>query len=172
MIYIVTSGCYSDYGIDAVFQNRDKAKDYCRCHPNAEIEEWQFFDDNIYTPFNIVRILMRIYSNGDNNVYFDFGTLSKEDDGCYMSNRNSVSMYSNHIEIHLRRLLPQNYDEEIIREKYKKVFYDLFPEIKYILSELGVFSKDDFNNWEEYKYVKKYIEEYIEGKFGIETESI
>ena len=171
MIYIVTSGCYSDYGIDAVFQNRDKEEAYCRCHPDTEIEEWEFFDDNIYTPFNIVRILMRIYSDGDNKVYFCFRTLSKEDVGFYLSNQDSVSVYSNHIAINLRRLLPQNY-EETIRKKYKKVFYDLIPEIKYILSKLDLPGNNILTNRGKYKYAKKCIEEYIEGKFGIETESI
>lgn len=39
MIYIVTSGEYSDYSIDAVFQDKNKAEAYCKCHPDAEIEE-------------------------------------------------------------------------------------------------------------------------------------
>lgn len=69
MIYIVTSGCYSDYGIDAVFQNRDKAEAYCRCHTDTEIEEWEFFDGNTYTPFNVVKISMHIRLNGTNDIY-------------------------------------------------------------------------------------------------------
>ena len=72
MIYIVTSGCYSDYGIDAVFQNRDKAEAYCQCHPDTEIEEWEFFDGNTYTPFNVVKISMHIRLNGTNDIYFKF----------------------------------------------------------------------------------------------------
>lgn len=172
MIYIVTSGCYSDYSIDAVFQNRDKAKAYCRCHPDAEIEEWELLDDNIYTPFNMVRIRMCIRLDGTNDIYFEFQTLSKEDDEFYMSNSDSVSAYSQQIEIHLRRLLPQNYDKEMVEKKYTKAFYDLVPEIKYILSELDLRGKDVLTNWEEYEYAEKCVKEYIAGKFGIETESV
>ena len=36
-IYVVTSGAYSDYGIDAVFTNGDKAKEYCAIHNNGEV---------------------------------------------------------------------------------------------------------------------------------------
>lgn len=172
MIYIVTSGCYSDYGIDAVFQNRDKAEAYCRCHPNTEIEEWELLDDNIYTPFNMVMIRMCIHLDGANDIYFKFQTLSKEDDKFYMSNSDFVLEYSQRIEIHLRRLLPQNYDKEIVEKKYTKVFHDLVPEIKCILSEFDLPGNNILANREKYKYAKKYIEEYIEGKFGIETESI
>ena len=31
-IYIVTSGCYSDYGINAVFTNKELAEKYCTAH--------------------------------------------------------------------------------------------------------------------------------------------
>lgn len=172
MIYIVTSGCYSDYGIDAVFQNRDKAEAYCQCHPDTEIEEWEFFDGNTYTPFNVVKISMHIRLNGTNDIYFKFKTLSKEDNEFYMSNLDFVSAYSQQIEIHLRRLLPQNYDKEMVEKKYTKAFYDLVPEIKYILSELELRGKDVLTNWEEYECAKKCVKEYIAGKFGIETESI
>ena len=37
MIYIVTSGDYSDYMIEAVFQRQDKAEAYCKCHPDSRI---------------------------------------------------------------------------------------------------------------------------------------
>lgn len=172
MIYIVTSGCYSDYDINAVFKNEDKAKACCQCHPDTRIEEWELFDDNIYTPFNIVRIGMCIRSDGTNNIHFTFETLSKEDDEFLMLNFDSVSVYSNQTEINLRRLLPQNYNKEMVEKKYTKVFYDLIPEIKYILSEFDLRNKDIINNWEKYEYVKKNIKEYIEGKFGIETETV
>ena len=86
MIYIVTSGECSDYSIDAVFQDRNKAEAYCKCHPNAQIKEWEFFDDNIYTPYNVVHIHMDILENNGKRIYFKFQTLSKEDANYYMTN--------------------------------------------------------------------------------------
>lgn len=41
-IYIVTSGCYSDYRIEAVFTTQDKANDYVQQHgADCDIEEYE-----------------------------------------------------------------------------------------------------------------------------------
>lgn len=44
IVYIVTSGEYSDYGINAVFDNKTQAELYCAAHDDGfnipEIEEW------------------------------------------------------------------------------------------------------------------------------------
>lgn len=55
-VYIVTAGDYSDYHIEAVFKDREKAEAYCKYHKDCEIEDFGFSDDNIYTIFNYVRI--------------------------------------------------------------------------------------------------------------------
>lgn len=40
-VYIVTSGEYSGYGIEAVFTNEEQAELYCAIHPYCEIDEWE-----------------------------------------------------------------------------------------------------------------------------------
>lgn len=50
-IYIVTEGCYSDYHIEAVFKDREKAEHYCSCHEECAIEEYWFSDDKRVPPF-------------------------------------------------------------------------------------------------------------------------
>ena len=173
MIYIVTSGDCSDYSINAVFQDRNKAKVYCECHPDTEIEEWEFYDDNIYTPFNVVHIYMNIRSKDENWISFSFQTLSKEDDNCYMVNKDCVNVYGTHrIEINLIRMLPNNYNEEKIRNKYTKVFHDLIPEIKYIISDIRLDGEWGGNRYKQRKYAEHIIEDFIAGKFGIETDSV
>ena len=173
MIYIVTSGDYSDYGIDAIFQSKDKANAYCSCHPDAKIEEWKFFDNNIYTPFNVVNINMNIYPNNTQRILFNFQTLSKEDAKFYLVNKDNVSVYSTgHIDVHLIRILPEKYNEENIKNKYTKVFYDLMPEIKYLISDIGLSNDIMKNNYDQLKYASKLVENFIAGKFGIETESV
>ena len=85
----------------------------------------------------------------------------------------------------LCRLLPDKYDVEIMTNKYTKVFYDLIPEIKYLLSDSGhhikkLLSSEDLNlddHIEKYdykmrEYISRLIEEYIANKFGIEVENI
>lgn len=172
MIYIVTSGDYSDYSIDAVFQDKNKAEAYCKCHPDAGIEEWEFFDDNIYTPYNVVCIDMDISGNAK-KIYFNFQTLSKEDADYYMANQDRVTVYdAQHISLYLIRILPKNYNKENIKDKYTKVFYDLIPEIKYAISDMGLsndFMKDDYDKRQD---AAQLVKEFIAGKFGIETESV
>lgn len=173
MIYIVTSGEYSDYSIDAVFQNKDKAEAYCKCHPDAEIEEWEFFDDHIYTPFNVVTIHMNILSSKNEEIHFDFRTLSQEDASFYMVNRENVTVYTpHHISIFLIRMLPKNYDKQYIKNKYTKVFYDLISEIKYVVSDIGLNYDYMKNSYDQCKYAEGLLTEYLAGKFGIETESV
>lgn len=53
-IYLVTSGAYSDYGVDAVFLEEKKAMLYCAVRnikqPDSfRIEEYETLDDNINT---------------------------------------------------------------------------------------------------------------------------
>lgn len=52
-IYLVTSGEYSEYGVDAVFLDKEKAMLYCAAHNVKEtddpcwIEEYDTYDDDI-----------------------------------------------------------------------------------------------------------------------------
>lgn len=48
-VYVVTRGDYSDYGIEAIFTNREAAEKYCAVHPEIYgdepmIEEWYISD--------------------------------------------------------------------------------------------------------------------------------
>lgn len=164
IVYIVTSGCYSDYSIDAVFKDKAKAEFYCKCHTDCEIEEWNLSDGDTFTPFNHVSIIFSIRQDRDlRDNYFNFKCSAIEDSKFYLKNRDSVSVYAKDwIEIALHRRLPNNYDEEKIKAKYTKVFQDLRAEILYLVSELNL------DSWENRKLAAKYIEEYIKGKFGIE----
>ena len=45
LVYVVTTGCYSDYGIEAIFSSKEKAKELLERLERAEedypnIEEW------------------------------------------------------------------------------------------------------------------------------------
>lgn len=50
-VYIVTDGCYSDYGIEAVFTDDKKAKLYCAAHESDDmrIEEYDTENNEIIT---------------------------------------------------------------------------------------------------------------------------
>lgn len=60
-IYIVTSGCYSDYGIDAVFLDEKEAEKYIATknkedswHDNYGIEEYETQDGKINIGNNVI----------------------------------------------------------------------------------------------------------------------
>lgn len=154
------------------FRTKTKPKHIVNVTPDAEIEEWEFFDDNIYTPYNVVHINMDISGNAK-KINFNFQTLSKEDADYYMLNQDRVTVYTaQYISLHLIRMLPKNYNRENIKDRYTKVFYDLIPEIKYLISDIGLCDDIMKNSYDQRKYAAHLVEEFIAGKFGIETESV
>lgn len=165
-IYIVTAGDYSDYHIEAIFKDKEKAEAYCKCHKDCGIEDFDFSDDNIYTVFNYVKIQYNIYLNRDldNNLYIQFGRLTKEDDDYLDRNEEYVNVYSDWLSIVIIRKLPEVYDEDEIREKYTKALHDLHAEVKYMLSE------QDTSSYEKEKIAENNILEAIKDKFGIGKE--
>lgn len=165
IIYVVTAGCYSDYHIEAVFKDKSKAEYYCACHEDCEIEEHSLSDSNIFTPFELVVINFDIYTdkNREDRISFRFRRLAKEDAKGYMENRESVSVHDNGwISICLWRRLPNNYDEDKIRNKYTKVYQDLRSEILYLVSEF------DCSTYGNRRRANENLQKYIEGRFGIE----
>ena len=164
ILYVVTAGCYSDYHIEAIFKDKTKAEYYCACHEECEIEEYSLSDNNVFTPFESVVINFDIYSNRNrqDKISFRFRHLAKEDAEWYMKNRESVSIYDGWISICLWRRLPDNYDEEKIKQKYTKAYQDLRSEILYLVSE------SDCSTYEKRKIVDENLTEYIKGRFGIE----
>lgn len=49
-VYVVTSGCYSDYRINAIFLDKDKAQKYADViYDSNPIEEFETEDDNVET---------------------------------------------------------------------------------------------------------------------------
>ena len=140
-VYIVTSGCYSDYGIDQVFKSREKAELYCECHEGCEIEEWDFNDDRIYTAYDYVYVLANIHMNNNKcSVQCRFGKYSIEDEP---SNRNKTFAWSfgknfeyrdKRIEVHLYRELPKNYSKMQVEYKWTRIMEDLAAEIRYEFS--------------------------------------
>lgn len=166
-VYIVTSGIYSDYGIDQVFKSREKAELYCECHEGCEIEEWDFNDDNIYTVYDSVNIQAFLCpKTHGRSVKFSFEKHSVEDepskrDGTYVwiigSNLFDLKSHiyrEKKIEIVLDRELPKNYSEDKVKWRYERLIEDLAAEIEYEFS--------DVNNLED-----GVVEEFVKRRLGV-----
>lgn len=77
-VYIVTSGCYSDYCIDAVFLDMDAAAKYCATHTGERlqygafnIEEYETQDDQITTKRKVYEKWRGHIRNGRIAMEFD-----------------------------------------------------------------------------------------------------
>lgn len=68
-IYIVTDGCYSDYNIEAVFLDKEKAYNYAKlhCSEDGEVEEFETLDDyyKIITPKIIEYYTITLTTRGE-----------------------------------------------------------------------------------------------------------
>jgi hypothetical protein len=71
--------------------------------------------------------------------------------------------YSDWILFTSRRKLPKKYNEELVREKYEKVFYDFAPEIRYMIAELSQMSEK-----EKDMKIRNDVLAAISSKFSIE----
>lgn len=61
-VYIVTSGSYSDYNIDAVFDDKERAEALARMIEDAEIEEWPLNPPFSFNPREHAGMLLwRVY---------------------------------------------------------------------------------------------------------------
>ena len=142
-VFVITSGCYSDYHIEAIFKSREKAEAYCQCHKDCEIEEYEFNDDKIYTPFNAVRIQCE-YRNWwmTDRPSIRFVTRSEEDETYMKESKSYLNVYNNYVSLVIIRRLPKQYDKDVIIDKYTKVCQDIMSEIKYMLEESGYYSLD------------------------------
>lgn len=68
-IYIVTTGCYSEYRIEAVFSNHDRAVEYADNLPDSTVEEFDL--DPVNPPEfrpGLKRYEILMFANGDPNV--------------------------------------------------------------------------------------------------------
>lgn len=138
-VYIVTSGSYSDYGIDRVFKSREKAELYCECHEGCEIEEWDFDDDSIYTVYDYVNVIANIYPNRKElDVMCNCMKGSIEDDPLKMDEFSVFSYISpvipkarQRVAIYLSKALPKNYSKMQVEHKWRRLIEDLAAEIGY-----------------------------------------
>lgn len=161
-VYIVTSGTYSDYGINQVFKSREKAELYCDCHEGCEIETWEFHDDYIYTTYDYIDIIANIYlENNKCSILCDFKKGAIEDNP---SDRDCLCAFAyinpnyrkefRRVEIYLARELPKNYSRMQLENKWVRLIEDLAAEIRYEFS--GVDSVDD-----------RIVTEFVKRRLGV-----
>lgn len=145
-VYIVTSGEYSDYGIDACFSTKEKAQEFLKNRKkigdsfwSARIEEYEL-DNNS----DIVDVI---------NIYFNFTSplsknkhIEKIEETVNKSIRSQVYRYSDKIEFYgydlntlrVREIANPNKSIEEEISRLIKVAYDTAKKINYLYKVEGV----------------------------------
>lgn len=138
-IYIVTCGEYSDYYIDKVFTDREKAEEYRKWRNNAnELEEYDTEDDCIVEKYYKICVNYTEHDHGNkdqptvmiercNEKYDGYVSFSDFHATCYSDQYTRVSLV---------RYIPEaNWNEEFYTKRYTRAIYDLMSQVKYLLSE-------------------------------------
>lgn len=140
-VYIVTQGCYSDYHIEKVFLDRQKAEEYVKyytasAYDDLQIEEYENSNEMVITPM--------YYANIEYNILTDEYSfkieLSNSED---MRHKNKTDLsfgrsgYNAPISAPIIKLFREvsSNNDDIAYNKYLKVCRDLSTQIKYLASE-------------------------------------
>jgi len=78
-IYVVTSGCYSDYYIEKLFLCEEKAKEYASRNYDSEVKIYDTYDECFSTKVKPYYYII-LYGDGscDDNVKEGWGETSKD----------------------------------------------------------------------------------------------
>ena len=141
-VYIVSTGDYSDYTIEAVFLNREKAENY-KNHLNGsnDIEEFETSDDKIIEPLNYCFITYyfelntyTVLSNKELNSIdiqmFNGNTIDND----WVTNKTEIDYCSC---LSLIRIInnENDFDENTLKDRYLKVCQDISANIKQLRTE-------------------------------------
>ena len=66
-VYVVTSGTYSDYCIEAIFSDKKKAEVYSGIHSYNEVEEWEVDEVDVNVNTEIISYAIVYYKPFDQN---------------------------------------------------------------------------------------------------------
>ena len=123
-IYVVTSGEYSGYGIEAVFTDEGKANVYCAGHydeySQPKIEVWETSDEKIESDADTIWE----YKMHTDNVKSHYPHISR----CLV--KHELGQYSNRIEIEDRCPVVYVYLDECNERKACKIAQDVFAKYK------------------------------------------
>ncbi|MCP1159353.1 hypothetical protein [Bacillus infantis] len=161
-VFLIVSGEYSDFGINRVFLDREKAEKYIEVASNFDtprILTMETSDDLLIEKIAYVRAT---YSKGNkwnpDVAEVEIDITNNLDDKESDINENSFwsSTYTEHKELQIVRVLHGEYDEEKVKEKYTKVCHDLMAKIESLLL-LEEWTEEMVNEWLD-QHVEKYLQ--------------
>ncbi len=145
-IYIVTSGEYSDYDIERVFLDENKANKYAKMRAYSKVEEYET-EENEFSEIIYASISYQIENDKEDYNFTMHITNTLDDDEKDMHYTGFYGWTTRPVEyLNLKRVIRnRNYDEEKLRDKYLKVCHDLYAKVKYMQTQGH--TMDDINVW-------------------------
>ncbi|SHO50173.1 hypothetical protein [Anaerocolumna xylanovorans] len=161
--YLVTSGCYSDYAVDSVFLDKEKAYLYAQLH-QMRVESYDIRDNMKIIPGLKIKVIYRKETGKTKGEYFDFQILRAQLDN-YTRNETEFRNYPNiqktFSRLEIVRYIPFSVtfteeDEKHINDKYMKVCYDIMAYCQERVS--AGYSDKQINGFLESKFERGKIE--------------
>lgn len=160
-VYLVSSGDYSDYSIERIFLSKEKAEAYMKvsnCNYLNELEEYELSDDKIFTPCYYIQVTY--YLNNTKPSYvkdtYSFEIITSNTEETSIEDMRNTYYSGNYLVIN-RPIYSQSFDENYLKQKYKKVCEDLTTQIKSFI---------EIEGWNE-----KMIYEWLKDKQTIISEN-
>jgi hypothetical protein len=160
-VYIITAGSYSDYHIERVFLDKEKAEKYVKLsqsnynYDQPYIKEMETSDNAVIDKITYVEAF---YTKGKNHEDIDVDIIitntlnSSEDD----VKRNEFYSYpSGTKELDISRVIDNEYNEDEIKGKYRKVCQELMTQIESLV-EIEGWTENMVDEWLNNK-----VDEYL-----------
>ena len=130
-VYVVTTGSYSDYEIAKIFLDRNKAEEFANWIEDSNgVDEWETSDDDFeFGELNNKVVVYATYYPYHNNNWFIINDTNYSFDTLRFNYCKTITKEHEHLTLY--KLMPQNYNEDII----KKILFDKWAEIKSLLAE-------------------------------------
>jgi hypothetical protein len=157
-VYVITSGEYSDYSIDRVFLDKEKAERYVKLsqgeYDSTRLEEYETDDDKLINKITYIRAAYskgRSYSDHMDVRIIDTNDLDNSEENL---NKNNFWFYSwsGGKDLTINRILNGEYNEELLKSKYTKVCYDLMSKIESLI---------EIEGWDE-KMIQDWLEQNVD----------
>ncbi len=131
-VYIVTSGIYSDYCIERVFLDKEKAEEYAKwVRDSNDVEEFDTADDCFNRKQYVVCISLK-WGKDEGEI---LSSNTWRDSGTAFSYNHYYDYLGCEELVIVRVVDSHNYDEKYWIDKLTKVAYDLKGYVEYLKSE-------------------------------------
>lgn len=137
-IYIVTSGEYSDYGIEKVFLDETKARNYAKYHQaeawgGMRVEEYEFADEGyelVTSGYWCVTTRIKACRNRGSSPFFTkFMPTTTTDMEARENGSKTLFLLQDDLTMIVTRYFPESTEEEEAKAKAEKIAYDILAEI-------------------------------------------